>query len=181
MPKYLADVRGLDMTQIGMVSAAPAFVAIIGMAISGFILDRTPRGKEKLLGAVAMIGAGLFLYCMSISESIIMFVIWQSVVMIFVTFLIIFCSSIVIKALPERIAATASGFINTGGQLAGVAAPLILGVLIDAFGGSYTVAFYVLAAAGIIGAIILFTAKMPVDYLQDRNEPYQDALTEEVL
>lgn len=48
MPTYLAKARGLDLTAVGSVSAIGALVGIIGMFLSGYVLDKLQIGRAHV-------------------------------------------------------------------------------------------------------------------------------------
>lgn len=166
MPTYLAEVRHLNLTDIGFLSAIPAFVGIIGMFVSGFVLDKLPDGKDKTIAAVFGLLMGIFLCFMAISPSVGMFIVFQSAVTLLFSFNVILIASAPLKMLPESVVGSANGFINTGAQAAGVLTPMLIGFLVQSFGGSYNAAFALLIICALVCAISLFSirpAKVVVD------------------
>ena len=156
MPTYLAQVKGLDLTRVGMISAIPAFAGIFAMLASGYILDRLPEGKDKLVAAIFGLLTAVFLYLMGSAPTITMFVTYQSVVTILLSFNIILITSVPLKILSESVVGTANGFINTGAQFAGVLTPMLIGFLVDFFGGSYNAAFIMLVCFALLCSAALF-------------------------
>lgn len=149
MPTYLSKVKGLELTAVGIYSAIPPFVGIFAMLCSGYILDKLPQGKDKLI-------AGIFLLLMANAPSMLIFTICQSIVTVMLSFNIILITSVPLKILPEAVVGTANGFINTGAQFAGVLTPMLIGFLVDAFGGSYSSAFAMLIGFTLVCAVSLF-------------------------
>lgn len=156
MPTYLSNVKGLDLTSVGMISAIPAFAGIFAMLVSGYILDRLPDGKDKLLAAIFGLMTAVSLYLMAFAPNITMFVVYQSIVTILLSFNIILITSVPLKILSEEVVGTANGFINTGAQFAGVLTPMLIGFLVDFFGGSYNAAFIMLICFALLCSIALF-------------------------
>ncbi|MES1044460.1 MFS transporter [Bacillus obstructivus] len=168
MPTYLANVKGLNLTEVGIYSAIPPFVGIFAMLCSGYILDRLPEGKDKLIAAVFALMAGVFLLLMAISPNLVLFIIFQSAVTVFLSFNIILITSVPLKILPEAVVGTANGFINTGAQFAGVLTPMLIGFLVDATGGSYNAAFIMLICFTILcaGALFMIRQKKHLSVVQ---------------
>jgi MFS transporter, ACS family, glucarate transporter len=156
MPTYLVEARNLDLTSVGYISAIPAFAGIIAMLGSGYILDKLPEGKDKVIAAIFAVLTAVFLYLMAFAPNIAMFAVYQSVVTVFMSFNIILIISAPLKMLSEEVVGTANGFINTGAQFAGVLTPMLIGFLVDAFDGSYTVAFIMLIMFALLCAGSLF-------------------------
>ncbi|WP_336864649.1 MFS transporter [Peribacillus frigoritolerans] len=164
MPTYLVAERHLDLTSVGYISAIPAFAGIIAMIVSGYILDKLPEGKDKIIAAVFAVLTAVFLYLMAYAPNIAMFAVYQSVVTVFMSFNIILIISAPLKMLSEEVVGTANGFINTGAQFAGVLTPMLIGFLVDAFDGSYTVAFIMLIMFALLcaGSLFLIRTKKEV-------------------
>jgi MFS transporter, ACS family, glucarate transporter len=164
MPTYLVEARHLDLTSVGYISAIPAFAGIIAMIVSGYILDKLPEGKDKVIAAVFAVLTAVFLYLMAFAPNIAMFVAYQSVVTVLMSFNIILIISAPLKMLSEEVVGTANGFINTGAQFAGVLTPMLIGFLVDAFDGSYTVAFIMLIMFALLcaGSLFLIRSKKEV-------------------
>lgn len=168
MPTYLVDARQLDLTSVGYISAIPAVAGIIAMLTSGYILDKLPEGKDKLIAAVFAVLTAVFLYLMAFAPNIAMFAVYQSIVTIFMSFNIVLIISAPLKMLSEEVVGTANGFINTGAQFAGVLTPMLIGFLVDAFDGSYTVAFIMLIMFALLcaGSLFLIRSKKEVPVLK---------------
>ncbi|QPQ29777.1 MFS transporter [Lysinibacillus sp. JNUCC 51] len=159
MPMYLSKVKGLELTAVGLYSAIPPFVGIFAMLCSGYILDKMSQGKDKIVAGILALVAGVFLLLMATAPNIILFIIYQSVVTVMLSFNIILITTVPLKILPEGIVGTANGFINTGAQFAGVLTPMLIGFLVEAFGGAYNAAFTMLICFTIVCAVSLFTIR----------------------
>ncbi len=156
MPTYLSKVKGLELTAVGIYSAIPPFIGIFAMLCSGYVLDKMPQGRDKLVAGIFAIIAGIGLLFMANAPSMLIFTVCQSVVTVMLSFNIILITSVPLKILPEAVVGTANGFINTGAQFAGVLTPMLIGFLVEAFGGSYSAAFTMLIGFTIVCAVSLF-------------------------
>lgn len=164
MPTYMVNVRGLDMTQMGLLSAIPAVVSIFTMLLSGYVLDRIPAGKDRIIASVFGVLVAFFLYLMGSSGSITTFITYMTIVTAMAGFISTLIISKSLKTMPESVVATANGFINTGAQLAGFLTPMLIGFLVQASGGSYATAFIMLIAFALICSLsLLFSRRSKQD------------------
>ncbi|XRD23879.1 MFS transporter [Lysinibacillus fusiformis] len=157
IPTYLQKNRGLDLMSIGWAQTIPAITTIIGVYGSGYIIDKLPRGMEKVLGSISCAVIGLLLYLMFTAKTVTLFIGYQTVVSIFIAFVITLLPVIVLKKLPSSITGSAMGIANTGGQLAGFVTPMAIGFMVDAFKGSFDAAFWMLIGFALICIVSLVT------------------------
>ena len=76
----MVNVRGLDMTEMGLLAAIPAVVSIFTMLLSGYVLDRIPAGKDRIIASVFGVLVAFFLYLMGSSGSIATFITYMTIV-----------------------------------------------------------------------------------------------------
>ncbi|MEK4171368.1 MFS transporter [Lysinibacillus sp. FSL L8-0312] len=157
IPTYLQKNRGLDLMSIGWAQTIPAITTIIGVYGSGYIIDKLPKGMEKVLGSISCGVIGLLLYLMFTAKTVTLFIGYQTVVSIFIAFVITLLPVIVLKKLPSSITGSAMGIANTGGQLAGFVTPMAIGFMVDAFNGSFDAAFWMLIGFALICIVSLVT------------------------
>ncbi|MCT1537774.1 MULTISPECIES: MFS transporter [Lysinibacillus] len=157
IPTYLQKNRGLDLMSIGWAQTIPAITTIIGVYGSGYIIDKLPKGMEKVLGSISCAVIGLLLYLMFTAKTVTLFIGYQTVVSIFIAFVITLLPVIVLKKLPSSITGSAMGIANTGGQLAGFVTPMAIGFMVDAFNGSFDAAFWMLIGFALICIVSLVT------------------------
>jgi len=157
MPTYLSDVRGLDLISIGWLQIIPGVVAIISMLASGYLIDRLELKVNKFIGALCALLLAVFLLLMFNAESITLFITYQCIVTLLVTFIALLLPSFVLKRIPSNYAGTAMGMANTGGQLAGFVTPTLIGFMVDAFDGSYEVAVWMLVIISLICVCSILT------------------------
>ncbi|WP_246058302.1 MFS transporter [Paenibacillus illinoisensis] len=172
MPTYMVQVRGLEIVEMGMIATIPAIVGIVSMLVSGYIIDRIPAGKDRLFAFVFAILVAIFLYFMSTASSVALFITHVSIVTVLAGYIAMLVMTKPLKTLPTSIIATANGFINTGAQLAGFITPMLIGFIVDASGGSFTIAFGTLVIFAVICAItLLFTKTNTSSKLEEANIP----------
>ncbi|MCC8438019.1 MFS transporter [Brevibacillus sp. M2.1A] len=156
MPTYLSKVRGLDMISLGWLQTIPGFATLVGIYVSGYVLDKLPKGREKIIGSFSCVVVAVLLYFMFTASSVTMFITYQAIVSLFLSFVIILLPSVVLKNFPAAVAGTGMGIVNTGGQLAGFITPMAIGFIVEAFNGSFDAAFWMLIGFAVIciGALL---------------------------
>ncbi|MFS0576463.1 MFS transporter [Sporosarcina sp. 179-K 3D1 HS] len=157
LPTYLVNVRGLDLISLGWAQTVPGLAMIVGIYLAGYIIDRLPLGKEKVVGAIACVVVSILLYLMFHAPSVTIFVAYQTIVILFISFVILLLPAIILKRLPSSVVGTSMGIANTGGQLAGFITPLAIGFIVQTFNGSYNAAFWMLIIFAVICMISLLT------------------------
>nr|WP_066297298.1 MFS transporter [Bacillus sp. FJAT-29937] len=144
MPTYLVNIRGLELLELGWIAAIPGLSAIIGTFGAGYILDKLPKGKEYIYGIISAASVGVLLYLMFNASSVTEFMVYQTIIMVFGAFIIIFLPTSVLKTVPTQIVGSTMGFVSFGGQLAGFVTPIAIGFIVEASNGSFDAAFWLL-------------------------------------
>ncbi|OIK16806.1 MFS transporter [Bacillus sp. MUM 116] len=174
IPTYLVKNRGLDLMSLGWVQTIPGLTMLIGIYLGGFIIDKLPKGRERLVGSISCACIGILLYLMFTASSVTSFIAYQTIVNLFIAFVITLLPAIVLKQLPSSVTGTAMGIANTGGQLAGFVTPMAIGFIVDAFNGSFNAAFWMLIGFAIIciGALLTLSDKKGDLLKQNEQEAY---------
>jgi len=159
MPTYLLTVRHLNLKAIGVLTPFPFVAAGISTAIGGWVMDRFFDGREKYLLSGSALLTAFFLYFMYTAETAVMVIAFQCLVYFFKSFVLAASLALPAKLLPGKIVGSASGMINLGGQSAGFVAPVIIGLMISLFGGSYNAAFWFLIGAAVLSAFASSTIR----------------------
>lgn len=157
LPTYLVNVRGLDLISLGWAQTIPGLAMIVAMFLAGYVIDRLPLGKEKIVGAVACVVVSVLLYLMFNAPSVMVFVTYQTIVILFISFVMLLLPAIILKRFPSSVTGTSMGIANTGGQLAGFITPLAIGYIVQTFNGSYNAAFWMLIVFAVICTVSLLT------------------------
>ena len=157
LPTYLVNVSGLDLISLGWAQTIPGLAMIVAMFLSGYVIDKLPLGKEKIVGAVACVVVSVLLYLMFNAPSVMVFVTYQTIVILFISFVMLLLPAIILKRLPSSVTGTSMGIANTGGQLAGFITPLAIGYIVQTFNGSYNAAFWMLIIFAVICTVSLLT------------------------
>lgn len=134
MPTYLAREHHIDVKSIGLLAGIPYVFALVGMMIAGW-LGSGPlyRYRPQLLVGMYLC-AGLSLYFAYIADSLAMSLAGLSAAAFFIYGGFGPLGAILLDLAPERYRAAYSGAVSTAGQFGGVAAPVIIGFLVNATG-----------------------------------------------
>lgn len=159
MPTYLLTVRHLDLKSVGIFTSFPFIAAGISTAIGGWVMDKFFDQREKYLLVISGALATVCLYGMYASEAVEMVVLFQCFVYFFKSFVLASVLALPLKLLPGNVVGSATGMINTGGQLAGFISPVVIGVMIGVFDGSYDAAFWFLIGAACFSVAASMTIK----------------------
>jgi len=169
LPKYLYDVRGFDVKQVGYYAWIPYAAAGVGCLVGGWLSGRLLRNGWSLnaarkiaLGAsAAVMPLIVFVTRVPTELAIVLFSIaffgqqsWSTLVMIVPTDLF-----------PRRIVASVAGMVGFGGAMGGVVFNLIAGRILDS-GLGYGLVFSIVGTFHAIAFIvILLTIRtvQPVD------------------
>lgn len=150
MPTYLLQARHINLAGVAWMVPLPSVAAGIGAVASGFIMIKWFNGKEKWLIAFSSLLATAFMFGMYRATSVGAVISFEVFTYLFKS--IAFSSSFAFfaKLMTESAYGSSIGIVNFGGQLAGFVAPILIGFLVQLFGGSYSAAFlFLVVAAGI--------------------------------
>jgi sugar phosphate permease len=154
LPSYLFKVRGFSLAHTGLVTALPYAAGFIGVTLAGWIADRT-RKREAVL-AVVLVGIATFMVLTATAPTATTAVIFLTAAGFFLPAVHGPFWSLLMEMLPSRVMGYSSGFINTGGQIAGVLAPIVIGALIQ-WTTHYYAGFIFMAISATISALLVAT------------------------
>jgi MFS transporter, ACS family, glucarate transporter len=155
-PTYLLKARGFDLKQSALLAGTPLFVGAFGSLFAGWIAPILSRRMadtgtvRRGIGAIgAFGGAVLLLVATRLTDS------YMAVVAIA---LVAFCNDIQLPGawtacmdVGGKAVATLSGTMNMMGNVGGFVSPIVCGYLVRQT-GNWNLAFYVTAAAYVMGA-----------------------------
>ncbi len=157
LPTYLLKVLKLDLMSVGIIASLPGLAGIIGMLAGGWLADMVFDGKEKYLLILSTGLAALSLFLMVNTTSLPLIIGCQILVAFSIKIAFATVWALPLKMIDAQNMGAASGIVNLGSQLSGVAAPTIMGFLIVWGKGSYTGAFCFLACCSIACAVVAMT------------------------
>ncbi|MUU69711.1 MFS transporter [Pseudarthrobacter sp. GA104] len=159
-PVYLTQERGVNLKELAVAGTIPWVFGVIGFVLGGLITDRIARrtGKPATARAV-MIVAGLTVTAVlfaliGLADSTVAAVALMAAV-VFVLYLTgAQYFAIVADIVPGRRVGGVMGFVHAIANLAGIAAPFIVGAIIDNT-GSWATTFTLSGAVCIVGAALM--------------------------
>lgn len=159
LPSYITSTFNLSISQAGMILAINAVFQTIATIFAGQLLSKLFLHKEKrvILIATLMVAALLVGFVLS-SNLYISVVLLLLISMISVTaFTSIFTWPH--KIMDANIIGSSIGIINTGGTLGGFLAPMVIGFLVQAAGGSFVPAFLFMAVMSLLCGMTVIAVK----------------------
>ena len=159
LPSYLLKARGFSLLNTGMFAALPYAAGFLGVLAAAYLADRT--GKRKAVLVLALLGNALFMLLTALAATAPTAVVFLTATGFFLPAVHGPFWSFLMELLPSRVMGSAAGLINTGGQIAGIGAPVILGALIQ-WTGHYAAGFIFMAASAALSALLAAALKAPL-------------------
>lgn len=162
IPTYLMTVKGFASIKMGFLASAPFVGAVIGNTLGGWISDRLLDKRRKptmLVGALCTIIMMVALVYAPNNAAYLGFMLFMAGLLLgfgYAGFSVYPMGLTTKEAYP-----VAFGIVNTGGQLGGACAPLIVGIILDAY--SWNAVFLYLALSSVLCFTILATIDEPID------------------
>jgi sugar phosphate permease len=158
LPSYLLKARGFSLVSTGALAALPYAAGFLGVLAAAHVADRTGRRKAVLV--VILLGDALFMLLTATASSATMAVIFLTATGFFLPSIHGPFWSSLMDLLPSRVMGYAAGLINTGGQIAGIGAPIVIGALIQ-WTGHYYAGFIFMAASAGVSAVLAAALRVP--------------------
>ncbi|WP_435154160.1 MFS transporter [Amycolatopsis sacchari] len=152
VPSYLVEAKGMSLVSAGVSSAIPLLVNAVGVIVGGWLMSRWFDRSARRLVVPALVVSAVLLVLMLRAGSTTAFTTWQTLAMFVNGLAAIGIVGLPLRVLPRAVVGSGMGAVNTGGQLAGVLAPLVMGWLADRLG--FGAAFGFLAATTLAAALI---------------------------
>lgn len=161
IPSFLADSFGLPLGKYALFTTFVLLAGVVGDTAGGVFGDRLLRRTGNLRFArrtvllVGLIGSLLWLTPLLFGHDLLI-----ATVSLSVSFFFLELCNATLWAIPMDVApewsGTASGMMNTGFGLAGIASPALFGFMVDATGWQwpFAVSIALLAAAAVVAALM---------------------------
>ncbi|MCC7235940.1 MAG: MFS transporter [Bryobacterales bacterium] len=159
LPKYLSDVRGFTLVQIGLFSWMPYLAADLGSLFGGWVSGRLiARGKPVLdarrhtmIPFVLLMPLGILVNYLPSSQALAVICLITFSHMAWKTNLMTMTNDI----FPTEVVGSAAGVVGLGSGLAGAISTPVVGRIVDAFG--YGAVFWVMGFLHLIAMTIVLT------------------------
>jgi sugar phosphate permease len=156
LPSYLVRVRGFTLLRTGAVTALPFAAGFLGILVFSYISDRSGRRKAVLVSA--LIGSAIFLTLTATATNATAAIVFLTATGFFLPAIQGPFWSLPMDLLPSGVMGYSAGFINTGGQIAGVASPIIIGALIQ-LTNNFHAGFIFMAMSTGVSAVLVLTLR----------------------
>ncbi|NTJ36028.1 MFS transporter [Agrobacterium rhizogenes] len=160
IPTYLLTVKQFSVMGTGLVAAAPWVGAVAGNILGGLLSDRVleKRRKPGMLVSALLTAVMMYLLINSPADPV------QYGLLLFATGVILSIGFSAYMAYPMGMTSKtafpiASSLVNTGGQIGGACAPLIVGFLLDAYG--WDSVFLFMSAGSLMSFLLIATIQEP--------------------
>jgi MFS family permease len=163
MPSYLSRVRHLGLMSIGWLQAIPALGSVLIMYVSGVAFDKLKPSANKVISIVASAIGAVMLYLMFVCPTVPLFILYETIFSLMLGYLVPYMPTVLMKAVPSDVAGSAIGIVNVAAQLGGLVTPLVIGVLVDLFKGSFVAAFGYLIVFAVISLVCFAILKPSQD------------------
>ena len=159
LPTYLVSARHMDMKTMGVTASLPFFAGIVGYLFGGWLSDGRFKDDRRIPVIIFQLVTALFFYLMFTVQSIGLLVVYQTVAGFFLTAMLAATWALPVSAVSKKITGRAVGIFNTGGQLAGLLSPTIIGYLVDVSKGSFNSSFIFMIGCLLVASAISLTLK----------------------
>ncbi|PHI28359.1 MFS transporter [Budvicia aquatica] len=154
---YLEKGLNLSISKAGIGAAFPYMMAMLGLLCSGFVSDALmkkgiSRTKSRKLPAILGLGLAGTMCFVNFFED-------KPVIAIAILSFAFFANAfsnigwvILSDIVPSKVIGTIGGFFNVSGNLAGIATPIIMGIILQTT-NSFAYAMYYISFVSVLGAL----------------------------
>jgi sugar phosphate permease len=153
IPSYLFKVRSLSLMSIGWLQAIPSLGALLIMYLSGIAFDKLKPSANKVISVAASAVTAIMLYLMYVCPTVPLFILYETIFSLMLGFTVPYMPTVLMKCVPADVTGSAIGIVNVAAQLGGLVTPLVIGVLVDLFKGSFVAAFAYLIVFAVVSLI----------------------------
>jgi MFS family permease len=149
--------RHMDMATMGVVASLPFFAGIVGYLFGGWLSDGRFKDNRKVPVMIFQLVLAALLYLMYTVESMTLLVIYQTLAGFILSAALAATWALPVSAVSKKITGRAVGIFNTGGQLAGLVSPTVIGYLVDVSKGSFDSSFIFMIACILVSSAVALT------------------------
>lgn len=168
MPSYLVKVMNVNLVSAGWLQSIPGIGSLAGLLFSGFIADKMTQKQNKVVVVISSLIMVVCVYLMYYSVNVSAIIAYQTLINVITGYIIIYYTSVVLKIMPSSVVGSAAGFMNLGGQCGSFFAPLVMGIIADAFGGAIGMSFWYLFALAVV--VFIATVVIPTKSEEHNKE-----------
>jgi len=161
IPTYLSEQRHIDLKALGVAASVPYLFGFLGIVVFGWLGSGFLHKKRAVMVACGYVLTGLALYLAYSAATLVSCVVGLSAA----AFLLYGCLSpyagLVAELAPDGARGVYAGVINTGGQIGGFIAPLVVGYLVKT-SGTFSSGFLFMIGSLVLGALCFAGVQMQV-------------------
>ncbi|WP_326772869.1 MFS transporter [Streptomyces sp. NBC_01445] len=146
VPSYVSEEYGVPLASVGALVAIPALAAAGAIVVGGRLSDRFGGHHRKVIVPGMTVTAAALLL-MTLATSLTGFVVFATLASVAASLCYMPIFAVPLGGLAAEDVGVGSAVIILGGQVAGMAAPPVIGALADAFSFRVAFAFLILGAA----------------------------------
>jgi sugar phosphate permease len=152
VPSYLSAQRHIDLKALGFAASVPYLFGFLGLIVFGTLGSGALHRKRPVMLAAGYTGTAIALYFTFTADNPALCIAGLSAAAFLLYGSLSPYAGLVAHLAPEGARGGYAGFINTGGQIGGLTAPLVVGGIVKA-SGSYNGGFIFMISALLIGAV----------------------------
>lgn len=161
IPTYLITVKQITSMKMGVLASAPFVGAVLGNMLGGWVSDRVLNQRRKPLMMLSALSTTFMMYALIYAPDN---VVYLGVMLFMAGLLLSFgYSAFAVYSMgltSKETYPVAFSVINCGGQIGGGCAPLVVGMILDAY--SWNSVFLFLTACSILCFLVISTLDEPV-------------------
>jgi MFS family permease len=168
IPLYFTHAHGLNLKHVAALSTLVLIGGVFGMVCGGFATDwwltRTGsarRGRRDIV-IVSFLGATLCILPLLFSINLVIDTAFLALAYFMIELADPSIWMLGMEVLPSH-AATSTAMVNTGFAIAGAVSPLVVGWLLDATGGNWTIVFLASIVVMLIGPLLVWRIKFNIE------------------
>jgi sugar phosphate permease len=159
LPTYLVKARGFALVTMGITASLPFFAGAAGLIFGGWLSDKWFQSSRKTPIIITQLMGAFCLYLTYTVTSPTKAVVYETLAGGFLYMGMGAFWALPMSIIPKTVMGTASGLINTAGQIAGFVSPIVIGYLVQISGGSFNTAFMFLIAGTVLSSAITVSVR----------------------
>ncbi|MFA4132809.1 MULTISPECIES: MFS transporter [unclassified Brevibacillus] len=152
VPTYLTTEKHLAITESGLYASLPLLISMLGYLAGGWLFDRYFYQKFRTMVIPSILVSAIFLTLMILTDDVNLFMLFESISLFFLSLTTQPIIGLTMRLIPSDAMGTATGILLTGGKLASIFTPIVMGAFIQAY--SFQAGFSLL----LVGAGISFVS-----------------------
>jgi sugar phosphate permease len=157
LPTYLVSARHMSMQQMGVAVSLPFFAGIAGYLVGGRLSDGLFKRDRRIPVIVFQLATAVFLFLMYVVVSARVLILCQTAAGFTLTAALAATWACPMSAVSTTMTGRAIGVFNTGGQLAGLLSPTLIGYLVDVSHGGFASSFAVMIGCIVASSLVAVT------------------------